>query len=254
MAAPAALDTLLEPLRRGRSAPRPARSLMLFLSAAACLVIGFAVVQEMRRERPLAAPEPGHPPQVAVGPGAGERYYQMQPLPTAAPDARALGAADRLLASPPPAIEVAVTAEPLNVYGPLSEAEQAQRVAGSRGDATVLGDEGARRSVSSLAAAQARERQEAVVGGRPQAPARHLTLQVDGVAVAERTGLPPAMAAGRFPVSVTVRDGRVVACATITGAGDPIGDLLCAAVVSLPVRGVSAGTVDGVVVVASSAP
>ena len=132
MAPPAALDTLLEPLRRGPSAARPRRSLVVLLSAAACLVIGIAVVREMRPQLPAAVSDGSSPPQVAVGPGAGERYYQMRPLPTAAPDARALGAADRLLDSPPPAVDVPAAAEPLHVYGPLSEQEHAQEVAAHR--------------------------------------------------------------------------------------------------------------------------
>jgi len=130
---PKELDALVAPLRLAR-APRPlVRPAYRWLAAAACVVIGVAVGVEVAQRRPPQVPaaagrEASSRPQVSKS--LAREPFQLQALPTAPPDEdRPLGAAERLLASPPP--EAALQDLPaLEPAGPLEappQAEEAER-------------------------------------------------------------------------------------------------------------------------------
>jgi hypothetical protein len=126
---PEALDALVTPLRVG-PAPRPViRPAFRWLAAAACVVIGVAVGVEVAQQHPPQAPAAlarAEATRRPSGKKATKGHFQLQPLPSApADEERPIGAADRLLASPPP--EVVVTEMGvLDPVGPLEVAPEGE--------------------------------------------------------------------------------------------------------------------------------
>lgn len=122
MEPPAALDSVMEPLRQGSPVPAPrARPVFRWLGIAAAVVLGVAVATEMARRNPsptLSRPSPQRERPVAER----EEIFKLAPLPTAVPDPnRPLGAADHLLQEDP-APPAAPEPVPLEVIGPLETA------------------------------------------------------------------------------------------------------------------------------------
>lgn len=122
MEPPAALDSVMEPLRQGSPVPAPrARPVFRWLGIAAAVVLGVTVAMEMARRNPsptLSRPSPQRERPVAER----DEIFKLAPLPTAVPDAnRPLGAADHLLQEDP-APPAAPEPVPLEVIGPLETA------------------------------------------------------------------------------------------------------------------------------------
>lgn len=121
---PAELDSLVDPLRRGKPEPAALRPWARWLATAAAVVLGAAVIIEVHRHYPgpgiesMAKLRKGEPSAEPT-----ERFT-LAPLPTSSlpPEQQPLGASDRLLASPAPDIDLD-DAVPLEVLGPLEEEE-----------------------------------------------------------------------------------------------------------------------------------
>lgn len=264
MEPPAELDALMEPLRRDRGGHRQRRALYVVLSAAACVVIGFTVITEMRRQSPTEPQPPGRPPLVAVGPGAGEGYYQLKPLPTAEPGQPVLGASDRLIASPVPGPAVP-EAETLHVYGPLSEDEVGDgddRRLELRDSASAFTEE---RTVSEPTEERSRVLASPPAGDAPgpEAMARRspataagargeiarLAVEVRGTVHGVTEARLGDVPEGRHPVRITVDGGRIHRCRSLAAEPDAHGPTLCAAVAGLALSDLDPGTLDAEVVV-----
>lgn len=117
---PANLDAAVEPLRRSAPPTPVLRPAYRWLALAATLLIGATVTLRVaqRASTPLApAPAPAR--------GLRDAPYQLRPLPTSSvpEDEELIGAADHLLASPPP---TPVLPEPSvhTAVGPLNESER----------------------------------------------------------------------------------------------------------------------------------
>ncbi len=121
---PAKLDSLVDPLLRGKPEPMASRSWARWLATAAAVILGATVIIEVNRHNPGPSIESlaklrkeGHSAEPA------ERFT-LAPLPTSSlpPEQQPLGASDRLLASPAPDIDPEDPV-PLEVLGPLEEGE-----------------------------------------------------------------------------------------------------------------------------------
>ena len=121
---PPELDSLVDPLLRGKPESVVLRPWARWLATAAAVLLGATVVIEVNRRNPgpsiesmAKLREQGHPAEPT------ERFA-LAPLPTSSlpPEQQPLGAADRLLASPEADIELDDPA-PLEVLGPLEEGE-----------------------------------------------------------------------------------------------------------------------------------
>jgi hypothetical protein len=121
---PRELDSLVDPLLRGKPESMMLRPWARWLATAAAVVLGAAVIIEVNRLHPGPSIESmaklrneGH----AVTP---TERFSLAPLPTSSlpEEQQPLGASDRLLASPAPDVELE-NPPPLEVLGPLAEAE-----------------------------------------------------------------------------------------------------------------------------------
>ena len=121
---PPELDSLVDPLLRGKPESVVLRPWARWLATAAAVLLGATVVIEVNRRNPgpsiesmAKLREQGHPAEPT------ERFA-LAPLPTSSlpPEQQPLGAADRLLASPEADVELGDPA-PLEVLGPLEEGE-----------------------------------------------------------------------------------------------------------------------------------
>jgi hypothetical protein len=125
--APDALDRVLDPVRRG--APGAARPVTWrWMAAAAAAVLVASVGLEMARRRPRPAEvSTTVERRVAAAPTA-RGYYQLQPLPRFVDGTgeERLGAADRLVATPPTSPDLPQP-EPLEVMGPLAAAPPGEK-------------------------------------------------------------------------------------------------------------------------------
>jgi hypothetical protein len=121
MEPPAALDRVMEPLRRGAPAPTPrVRPLYRALAAAAALVLAVTVTLEVAHRHPGPTPTAATVPRGAPF-SADNEIFELAPLPTANPNEdRPLGAVDRLLDEQPPDPSPQEL-QPLDVIGPLSD-------------------------------------------------------------------------------------------------------------------------------------
>jgi hypothetical protein len=121
---PGELDSLVDPLLRGRPEPVVLRPWVRWLATAAAIAVGAAVVIEVNRLNPGPSVE-----SMAKLRNEGRRTepterFTLAPLPTSSlpVEQQPVGAADRLLASPVPEIELD-DPPPLEVLGPLAEGE-----------------------------------------------------------------------------------------------------------------------------------
>lgn len=121
---PAELDSLIDPLRRGKPEPVALRSWARWLATAAAVVLGAAVIIEVNRRNPGPSIESMAKLRNQDHPAEPTERFTLAPLPTSAlpPEQQPLGASDRLLSSPAPDIELDDTV-PLEVLGPLEEGE-----------------------------------------------------------------------------------------------------------------------------------
>jgi len=121
---PAELDSLVDPLRRGRPEPVALRSWARWLATAAAVVLGAAVIIEINRRNPGPSVESMAKLRKEGHPAEPTERFTLAPLPTSSlpPEQQPLGASDRLLASPAPEGELDDPV-PLEVLGPLEEGE-----------------------------------------------------------------------------------------------------------------------------------
>lgn len=121
---PAELDSLVDPLRRGKPEPIALRPWARWLATAAAVVLGVAVVVEVNRHYP--GPSIESMAKLRRGEHSAEptERFTLAPLPTSSlpPEQQPLGASDRLLASPAPDIDLDDPV-PLDVLGPLETGE-----------------------------------------------------------------------------------------------------------------------------------
>jgi hypothetical protein len=134
---PEELDRVVEPLRLGRPAPVSVRPWVRWLATAAAVVLGASVILEVSRTRLDEISTPAPAQRSRVSEEAASEPFALAPLPTSPvpPEERPVGAADRILASPVPQVDVD---EPpaLEVLGPLEADAQIQNGAATRLSAT----------------------------------------------------------------------------------------------------------------------
>lgn len=248
MEPPAALDDLVAPLRTGTPhGRRRIHPVVRVAGIAAGLALAATVVLEVVRRGPdETSVLTDAPPETAAAPSGEETgVFQLSPLPTSAvpEDEQPVGAADRLLASPPTEPELDEP-EPLVVRGPLSADEkkavdegraQTERPARSRPSAPPMEEKMKRESTAGKEAPAAATLEVArqVENDAAAEPAVEFLLVGTNGAVVATVSLPaPAPAAS----TVVVKDGVIVELAaddpdTAGGApssdwlGRPVGDV-----------------------------
>jgi|GEM_PF-5167045 len=120
---PATLDAALEPLRHSAPPAPGLRPAYRWLALAATLLIGATVTFRVAQRAPTTTTDPAPPAREVRA--ARDTPYPLRPLPTSAvpEDQQLLGAADHLLASPPPT--PALPEPPVHTaLGPLTEEER----------------------------------------------------------------------------------------------------------------------------------
>jgi len=260
---PPELDSLVDPLLRGKPEPTALRSWARWLATAAAVVLGATVIIEVNRRHPGPSIESmaklrkqGHPAEPA------ERFT-LAPLPTSSlpVEQQPLGASDRLLMSPAPDIELDDPVA-LEVLGPLEEGEvetvDDQKISGgpvdeiqpmdsaAAEDKGVKKGEGLRTTVPGEKddldhAPRRKESDSALEGGRgaaalqswaasPPMGQAQLFVFVDGKS-AWRDFTPPATCkAGRYSVRIVVAGGAVREARPVGGAASAApSQRLCAA-------------------------
>lgn len=281
---PTELDSLVDPLLRGKPEPIALRSWARWLATAAAVILGATVIIEINRRNPGPSIESmaklrkeGHPAEPTT-------RFALAPLPTSSLplEQQPLGASDRLLASPAPEIDLDDPV-PLEVLGPLEEGEarpiEDQKTAGVPLDeiraksSAAAEDKGAKKGERSRAPApgekdglnRAPERTEedgAQVAGRgtalqswaasPPMGQAQLFVFINGKS-AWRDFIPPATCkAGRYSVRIVVTGGAVREARPVGGAASAApSQRLCAAglVLDLEIDGVADGEYPAEVVV-----
>ena len=260
---PPELDSLVDPLLRGKPEPTALRSWARWLATAAAVVLGATVIFEVNRRHPGPSIESmaklrkqGHPEEPA------ERFT-LAPLPTSSLPAeqQPLGASDRLLMSPAPDIELDDPVA-LEVLGPLEEGEvetvDDQKISGGPVDeiqpmdSAAAEDKGAKKGEGLRTtvpgekddldhAPRRKESDSALEGGRgaaalqswaasPPMGQAQLFVFVDGKS-AWRDFTPPATCkAGRYSVRIVVAGGAVREARPVGGAASAApSQRLCAA-------------------------
>jgi len=121
---PHELDSLVDPLLRGKPEPVVLRPWARWLATAAAVLLGVTVVIEVNRRNPGPSIESMAKLRNQGHPAEPTERFALAPLPTSSlpPEQQPLGAADRLLASPAQDVELDDPA-PLEVLGPLEEGE-----------------------------------------------------------------------------------------------------------------------------------
>ena len=260
---PPELDSLVDPLLRGKPEPTALRSWARWLATAAAVVLGATVIIEVNRRNPGPSIESmaklrkqGHPAEPA------ERFT-LAPLPTSSlpVEQQPLGASDRLLMSPAPDIELDDPVA-LEVLGPLEEGEvqtvDDQKISGGPVDeiqpmgSAAAEDKGAKKGEGLRTtvpgekddldhAPRRKESDSALEGGRgaaalqswaasPPMGQAQLFVFVDGKS-AWRDFTPPATCkAGRYSVRIVVAGGAVREARPVGGAASAApSQRLCAA-------------------------
>jgi hypothetical protein len=138
---PPELDSVVDPLLRGRPESIVARPWARWLATAAALVLGVTVILEVNRRNPGPDIESFAKATEESRQATPVDRFALAPLPPSSvpPDEQPLGASDRLLASPIPEVELD-DPPPLEVLGPLTEevgASPADDVAAKKGSAVV---------------------------------------------------------------------------------------------------------------------
>jgi len=121
---PSELDSLVDPLLRGKPDSVALRPWARWLATAAAVVLGVTVIMEVNRRNPGPSIESMAKLRNEGHPAEPTERFTLAPLPTSSlpPEQQPLGVSDRLLASPAP--DVALDdPPPLEVLGPLEEGE-----------------------------------------------------------------------------------------------------------------------------------
>jgi hypothetical protein len=123
-AVPGELDSLVDPLLRGKPEPIVLRPWARWLATAAAVILGAAVVIEINRLHPGPSVESMAKLRNEGHPAEPTERFTLAPLPTSSlpVEQQPLGASDRLLASPIPDVELD-DPPPLEVLGPLTAGE-----------------------------------------------------------------------------------------------------------------------------------
>ncbi|MCW8985148.1 MAG: hypothetical protein OQK55_07385 [Thermoanaerobaculales bacterium] len=121
---PRELDSLVDPLLRGKPESVVLRPWARWLATAAAVILGATVVIEVSRRNPGPSVESMAKLRNEGLPAGPTERFTLAPLPTSSlpVEQQPLGASDRLLASPVPDIELDDPL-PLEVLGPLEEEE-----------------------------------------------------------------------------------------------------------------------------------
>ena len=121
---PPELDSLVDPLLRGKPEPIAFRSWARWLATAAAVILGATVIIEVNRRNPGPSIESMAKLRKEGHPAEPTERFTLAPLPTSSLplEEQPLGASDRLLASPAPDVELDDPV-PLEVLGPLEEGE-----------------------------------------------------------------------------------------------------------------------------------
>lgn len=124
---PPELDSLVDPLLRGKPESVAIRPWARWLATAAAVILGATVVIEVHRRNPGPSVESMAKLRREGLPAEPTERFSLAPLPTSSlpPEQQPLGASDRLLASPVPDVELD-DPPPLEVLGPLEEADVAR--------------------------------------------------------------------------------------------------------------------------------
>ncbi len=132
-AVPADLDSLVEPLRRGRPEAVAARPWVRWLATAAVAVLGLSVIIEVN-QRSSRQPVQEAPRSRPGKPAEPTERFSLAPLPTSSvpPEDQLLGVSERLLASPIPDDMEIEESPPLHVLGPLDAPPAARDDLGRR--------------------------------------------------------------------------------------------------------------------------
>lgn len=153
---PAELDSLVDPLLRGKPEPIALRPWARWLATAAAVIVGAAVVIEVNRRNPGPSVESMAKLRKEGQSAESTERFTLAPLPTSSLpiEEQPLGASDRLLASPAPDIELDEPI-PLEVLGPLEEGEA--RTADDQENSNVLLDEDQAKSTTGVGAERAKK-------------------------------------------------------------------------------------------------
>jgi len=121
---PPELDSLVDPLLRGKPELNVFRPWARWLASAAAVVLGATVIIEVNRRNPGPSTESLAKLRKEGYPAEPAERFTLAPMPTSSlpPEEQPLGASDRLLVSPAPDIELDDPL-PLEVLGPLDERE-----------------------------------------------------------------------------------------------------------------------------------
>ena len=121
---PRELDSLVDPLLRGKPESVVLRPWARWLATAAAVILGATVVIEVGRRNPGPSVESMAKLRNEAYPAEPTERFSLAPLPTSSlpVEQQPLGASDRLLASPAPDIGLD-DPPPLEVLGPLEEGE-----------------------------------------------------------------------------------------------------------------------------------
>jgi hypothetical protein len=119
---PPELDSLVDPLLRGKPEPVALRPWARWLATAAAVILGATVIIEVNRRNPGPSIASMAKLRKESHPAEPTERFTLAPLPTSSlpPEQQPLGASDRLLASPVPDVELDDPV-PLEVLGPLEE-------------------------------------------------------------------------------------------------------------------------------------
>lgn len=280
---PPELDSVVDPLLRGRPESIVARPWARWLATAAALVLGVTVILEVNRRNPGPAIESFARATEESRQATPVDRFALAPLPTSSvpPEKQPLGASDRLLASPIPEVELD-DPPPLEVLGPLAEqvgVSPADDVAARKDSALVtvapaeVAEEPApkrRQQEAAPPATKDEQERRRTDAGETRAGARGETLQswdaappmgrgqlfvfIDGRS-AWREFTPSATCKpGRYSVRIVVAEGRVHEARPVGGAASASpSQRLCAAdlVLDLEIEEVDDGEYPAEVVVES---
>ncbi|MBD3849693.1 MAG: hypothetical protein IFK93_00250 [Acidobacteria bacterium] len=259
---PPELDSLVDPLLRGKPEPIALRSWARWLATAAAVVLGATVIIEVNRRNPGPSIESMAKLRKQGHPAEPTERFTLAPLPTSSlpVEQQPLGASDRLLASPAPDIELDDPVA-LEVLGPLEEGEvqtvDDQKISGGPVDeiqpmgSAAAEDKGAKKGESLRTtvpgekddldhAPQRKESDGALEDGRgaalqswaasPPMGQAQLFVFVNGKS-AWRDFTPPATCkAGRYSVRIVVAGGAVREARPVGGAASAApSQRLCAA-------------------------
>ena len=269
---PAKLDSLVDPLLRGKPEPIASRSWARWLATAAAVIFGATVIIEINRRNPGPSIESLAKLRKERHSAEPAERFTLAPLPTSPlpPEQQPLGASDRLLASPAPDIELEDPV-PLEVLGPLEEGAvqtfEEKKTTGISLDEVQAesraGDEDKEAGKDGLnPEPQRKEKADTQEAGRgaalqswaasPPMGQAQLFVFINGKS-AWRDFIPPATCkAGRYSVRIVVAAGTVREARPIGGAASAAPpQRLCAAglVLGLEIDGVADGEYPAEIVV-----